>query len=1125
MRISGHYRERAFERARRSIALAALALLGWGGSQGCAFDEREVQLVELGALEPQGMLGAGAPAPSVPQPAGAGLGTACNVAADCASGFCVDGVCCDVGCADVCASCNAPGTEGTCSPIPSDPLCSALLCPQGTECRGLDATQAISNCEGLGACRRSATCQVTNFEAGASCENGTGSCDGNGACAVAGKLILASECATDDQCAEGHCATTDAGTMCCDTPCDGECQQCSSSGHCEATPSSDPRCPTVTCPADNVCRDYGENLTGACRSFGVCAAATDCAYAELRPAADCNCDAQGNCTLLRGRDCSSDENCASGACVPALGDGRFVCCAERCSDGLSCSSDGSACVECAGSQVSCDGLTELRCQADGLFARTECPFGCTPGEGCNLLPGLGLGCDAATGCAMGLVCQQDGSAVQRCCARDCGAEGRVCAENGSCVCPPDQFAAGDACLLRVGDACQQASDCESGNCVDGVCCQEACGGACEQCQPGTGACVAVAAGQQDNACNGSRECVGGRGDCRSRLRESCAGNADCASSNCEPSLAGGQRCCADACTGDASCSTDGTRCVQCEANAASSCGNGCNAQTSTCNPLRTIGSTCALPQQCAAPGQCLIDNTNVSRCCEANCGAQGKVCNAGGRCVCPPNQTDVNGQCRTRQGQPCSDNPSCVTNACELAVGGGNRCCVAECNANSLCAADGSACIDQRGAVGARCTTGADCQNGNCVNNVCCSGSCGACQRCQQGTGVCQADSSAACSLAGGVPGDCNERGQCVDPGVGPGQRCGARPCQPGLVCTADGVCCNSQCNGACESACSNGSGACNMPATDSRCGQTQCSAPQCQTSRALQNNRSCVGPGVCASPAADQCAAPTGTSGGSCALRGGGTGQCANGVCNPVLAVAGAACSVGTQCASGVCTGGFCCAGNCSGLCAACQQNTGACVAPADDINCRDVTCSGQCKVAQTLTTGMCRGVNQCKTTLDCPVLRNVDNGNRLACGPAGSHQVCINGNCSLPTVLCNGVNQQVTGTSACCEIIDTAGRVSESFSTLASCPSSGLDTGGLTTTPITCDSTADCPQGESCCLRSAGDSAIECTAEALCVAVRRTQYLVCSSPQGVAATCPAGDSCEPFFLGGFVPGWGFCN
>jgi hypothetical protein len=243
---------------------------------------------------------------------------------------------------------------------------------------------------------------------------------------------------------------------------------------------------------------------------------------------------------------------------------------------------------------------------------------------------------------------------------------------------------------------------------------------------------------------------------------------------------------------------------------------------------------------------------------------------------------------------------------------------------------------------------------------------------------------------------------------------------------------------------------------------------------------------------------------------------------CAPPLVANGAGCAAGNQCESGICTDGFCCAGPCSGVCATCQPGTGACIAPADDPRCQDVTCSGVCKVAETLTSAMCRGVNQCKTTADCPTLSDADN--RTPCGPAGSHQRCFNGSCSLPTVLCGGINQQVTTASACCEILGGASGPREEFTTLASCPPSELESGELTT-PITCDGVADCPLGEACCLRSALDSAIECTPEAECTGPGEGFRTICSSPQGVVNSCQEG-TCGTFFLGpAFITGWGFCG
>jgi len=1039
-----------------------MAALSWSGLHGCALDDRVLVAQGGGAAD-------AAPPQGAP---GSGLGLACTAAAECASGFCVDGVCCDTGCADVCASCNAPGTEGICSPLSSDPLCTALQCPQATECRGLDTTQAGSNCEGIGVCRRMATCQITNVQAGTSCQNGTGACDGDGACLVEGKLRLATLCTANADCAEGFCPSDGAASMCCDAACDGACQKCSPAGHCELAPAADPRCPVVTCPASNVCREYGGELSGACHGFAACATATDCTFTELRPAADCTCDAQGGCTLLRGKECEEGSQCASGVCAPTLGGGKPVCCASACGTGLSCASDGSACVECAGTQVSCDGATELRCQPDGLFARTECPFGCADAQGCNPLPGLGLGCDAATGCLDGLPCQADATGALRCCSRDCAAEGRICAENGSCVCPPDQLTSGAECLLRAGDPCTLATECDSSQCVDGVCCGEPCAGACESCQAGTGACEAVAAGQQDSVCGAGQQCTGTRGECRSNLLEACTVDAGCASSHCATSVAGGLVCCAVACAPGTACSSDGQRCVACEPNFAVSCGNGCNAQTFTCNPPRPVGEPCGAGQQCAS-GQCLVDDTAVSRCCEANCAAEGKVCDSSGACLCPPNQIEVDGQCRVARGQACADDASCSTGACALAIGGGRRCCATACSPNELCAPDGSACIDQRGEVGAGCNSPADCQNGNCVNEVCCAGACGACQRCQQGSGLCQADTSVSCTLASGAPGTCTASG-CVDPGVGPGQLCGDRPCQTGLVCTASGVCCNSPCNGACESACSPGSGACNTPATDARCGATSCSAGLCQSSQALQANRSCVGPGECST--VDECSAPVGTTGGGCTQESGAPGECVAGSCNPVLGAAGDACEQGADCAGGSCLDGICCAEPCSAPCGTCAPGSGACVPAAPQEAC-------------------------------------------------GNGQLCIGTTCTTPTVRCSGQDVVVNGDDVCCNIIDdVAVPVHEAVLPRAECPPVFLESAQLpVTTPVTCDDPGDCPTGQICCLRSAQDSAIECTPIANCGG----PFQICQSPVASSSefgACPG--VCGEFFLGqAFVSGWAFCG
>lgn len=467
------------------------------------------------------------------------IGAACASSVECASAFCVDGVCCDTKCGELCATCAAPGNVGICSPAASDPACDELGCAGGTECRGYDQAQLALNCDAIGQCRSAIECAPLDQAEGTVCQAGTGTCNGFGECLVPGKAVLGASCAEDDDCGEGHCVARDDGTStCCDAACDGVCEACSDAGRCVEAPATDERCTAVTCPGDSVCRDYQEGITtNLCRSFGQCKSRQDCTFDALRVAAACECDANGSCSLTRGQRCASDAECGLGACEPSV-TGDMVCCAAACGGGLSCSRDGLECVECDGDTISCDGTTELRCN-DGASVPANCQNGCTPGVGCNALAPVGFSCTSVA-CQAGAVCQTDVTGARRCCSRDCTAEGKVCADNGSCVCPEGQAAGdGSSCLLQQGDPCGPGTPaCEAGlTCVDGVCCAGPCAAECESCNllGSLGQCTFNA--QDTGQCSAGEQCVA-RGDCRLRAGQSCGGSdASCVSNNCEPSSA------------------------------------------------------------------------------------------------------------------------------------------------------------------------------------------------------------------------------------------------------------------------------------------------------------------------------------------------------------------------------------------------------------------------------------------------------------------------------------------------------------------------------------------------------------------------------------------------------------
>ena len=62
------------------------------------------------------------------------VGSACQTANECASGFCVDRVCCASSCSGACDRCDVPGLLGTCSmppDAPMNPFCSLAYRTRG----------------------------------------------------------------------------------------------------------------------------------------------------------------------------------------------------------------------------------------------------------------------------------------------------------------------------------------------------------------------------------------------------------------------------------------------------------------------------------------------------------------------------------------------------------------------------------------------------------------------------------------------------------------------------------------------------------------------------------------------------------------------------------------------------------------------------------------------------------------------------------------------------------------------------------------------------------------------------------------------------------------------------------
>jgi hypothetical protein len=107
--------------------------------------------------------------------------------------------------------------------------------------------------------------------------------------------------------------------------------------------------------------------------------------------------------------------------------------------------------------------------------------------------------------------------------------------------------AGACALFPNGLGCTISSECASGNCVDGRCCNTACGGSCQACNVtgSVGTCTNVPAGTDPaNECAGATTC-NGAGLC-SLLASgaACTISSECSSGSCVDGV-----CCSTPCTG------------------------------------------------------------------------------------------------------------------------------------------------------------------------------------------------------------------------------------------------------------------------------------------------------------------------------------------------------------------------------------------------------------------------------------------------------------------------------------------------------------------------------------------------------------------------------------------------
>jgi hypothetical protein len=348
--------------------------------------------------------------------------------------------------------------------------------------------------------------------------------------------------------------------------------------------------------------------------------------------------------------------------------------------------------------------------------------------------------------------------------------------------PDEQIDARQDIALPPGVPCAvDGTPCASGFCVDGICCNTSCEGACQACSAGrTGApdglCRSIPAGTDpDTECtdDGAASCgrtghCDGNGACALYTPGTTCGVPSCAGST----LTAAPTCDAKGtcrlaqpmpCPGGFACLGNQTCLPICTVDANCAAGRGCNPATGACSVLKK-----AQGQRCNTAAECVTGNCTDGVCCNFPCAGRCQACRE--TATGSPDGTCANvmaglapsrpGDCPT-QTSPCGNSGLCSgAGACQQIPDGtrcGTYCCGQGQDQTSVChlVCQAGACNDQSGLAAGTCDDGNACTSDRCndmVNTHTCAH-----------TGACTGMDSCCC-VAPGIGGPfCAEPDGCTD--------------------------------------------------------------------------------------------------------------------------------------------------------------------------------------------------------------------------------------------------------------------------------------------------------------------------------------------------------------------------
>jgi hypothetical protein len=403
--------------------------------------------------------------------------------------------------------------------------------------------------------------------------------------------------------------------------------------------------------------------------------------------------------------CDRNEDCASGFCVDR------VCCESACTGNCqACNLPGSAgtcamvpdgqdprdvCREQPPESCALDGL----CDGAGACRRHRAGTVCRPPSCASRLDRVAATCDGNGTCQ---------PPEQKPCAPYLCADGAcrtTCATDEDCA-PGNTCQAGACARKPLGAPCTDPGDCDSGHCVEKVCCDlAACAGACRSCAvPGSvGTCKPLRPTDPPRAPG-----------CPTESAASCGQTGRCDGAGaCE--FYGSSTTC-----GSRTC-TSGVETAPPTCDGKGSCGPG---QTRLCAPYVCSRGTCGT--SCTLDGDCVPDHYCVNK-------------------LCIP---------RTASGGACVKGNECASGFCTDGI-----CCQIACPDGFYC--PGGQCMPKKNLATA-CASGSECQTGFCADGRCCENACtGTCFRCNDpaALGRCQLipdgepDQTPACAACNGAGG------------------------------------------------------------------------------------------------------------------------------------------------------------------------------------------------------------------------------------------------------------------------------------------------------------------------------------------------------------------------------------